>query len=438
MRSLRQLLWRTTYVTSALLCASLGLGAVLWLPGSLSGSSAPGSSIPVGEASDETSAEVIPNSPITRPVNILVMGIDEVPDTEPGSPESFLGRSDTMLLLRLEPKDKAVAVLSIPRDTQIEIPSYGLTKINHANWMGGPSLARDVVQHNLNGMEVDRYLRVNTGAFRAMVDAVGGVRVFVPKPMQYTDETQGLEIDLEEGWQTLDGDEAEQFARFRNDEYGDIGRVQRQQVLLKALRQRITNPTIVARVPQLLEIFQDYVDTNLSSEEMVALVRFGLQLDSADLEMVMLPGRASELGEFDASYWLMDEAKRDQLLEDYFEVGPIAKARPWEDYERWDDVAQARSPYEVRIAVQNASDRGDQAQHMADYLRELGFTYVYVTSDWPDINRETEIIVQQGDREAAALIQRRLDIGELESASTGDLESEITVRVGSDWESPYW
>ena len=92
----------------------------------------------------------------------------------------------------------------------------------------------------------------------------------------------------------------------------------------------------------------------------------------------------------------------------------------------------------ISAAVQNASDSSDQAYYMADYLRELGFNSVYVVNDWPDIVEETSIIVQQGDLQAAKLVERRLSLGQIESASTGDLESELTVRVGSDWESPSW
>jgi polyisoprenyl-teichoic acid--peptidoglycan teichoic acid transferase len=439
--ALRRWVWRTSCVASGLVSAALGLGLALWFPSlaSMSSSKTSGAEGAVQDSADSVNASVdnvSVASPISRPVNVLVMGIDRVPDVKPGSPESFGGRSDVMLLLRLSPEDRSAAVLSVPRDTQVEIPNYGLTKINHANWMGGPALTRRVVSYNFNNVEIDRYVRVNTGAFRAIVDAVGGVRVFVPKPMQYVDQTQGLAIDLAQGWQTLNGDQAEQFARFRNDEYGDIGRVQRQQTLIKALRKRMANPTIVARIPQLLEIFQDYVDTNLTPEEMVALVRFGIKVSPDGLEMVMLPGRASEAGEFNASYWLMDEAKRDQILKNYFEVAPTANLAQGAD--SWSDVSLERGPYDVRIAVQNASEQEDQANHMVDHLRELGFTDVYVADDWPEANAATEIIVQQGDRDAANLIKRRLGLGAIDSASTGDLESEITVRVGSDWDSPFW
>ena len=89
-------------------------------------------------------------------------------------------------------------------------------------------------------------------------------------------------IDLEPGWQTLNGDQAEQFARFRKDNYGDIGRVQRQQMLLKALRQRLLSPKVLPRLPQIIRVMQQYIDTNLSLEEMLALVGFGLDLDKDD------------------------------------------------------------------------------------------------------------------------------------------------------------
>lgn len=426
--ALKKLFWRSTYATCALLAASLGVATSLWLP-------LPSPGI-AGEKGEEILKEGGLLRPLARPVNVLVMGIDEVPDVEAGSEESFSGRSDTMLLLHLDPESEKVSLLSIPRDTQVEVPGYGRTKVNHANWMGGPALAREVVTHNFNDVQIDRYLRVNTGAFRAIIDAIGGVRVFVPKDMYYVDRTQGLEIDLQEGWQTLDGDQAEQFARFRNDVYGDIGRVQRQQTLLKALRKRFTNPTIVARLPQLLSIAQDYTNTNLSGDELMALIRFGLQLEPEEMQMVMLPGRASEDGEFNSSYWIMDEAKRDDILSSYFDVEP--QSRWAQDDRSWDRVSSSKSPYDLAIAVQNASEYGDQAYHMADHLRELGFNSVYVVGDWPEIVEETSIIVQQGDLDAAKLVERRLALGQIDPASTGDLESELTIRVGSDWESPYW
>jgi LCP family protein required for cell wall assembly len=363
---------------------------------------------------------------LSRPVHLLVMGIDLVPGTTPGTPESFAGRSDTLLLARVDPMQEAVNVLSIPRDTQVEIPGYGFTKINHANWFGGPALAKEVVEYNFNDLPVDRYLRVNTGAFRAIIDLVGGVRVFVPQDMYYVDQTQGLTIDLKEGWQILNGDQAEQFARFRNDVHGDIGRVQRQQILFKALRQKLLSPGMVVKLPELLEVFQDYVDTNLSFEEMVALAGFGLQVEKDAIQMVMLPGRPSELGEFAASYWMMDESARDRLLTDHFAQPALVASS---EFTHVADIPEQLQPH---IAIQNATDQWGQAYDVAEYLRDLGFWHVYVVPDWPDTIATSQIIAQRGDIKAAENLQTLLQLGEIEASSTGDLESDLTLRLGQD------
>ena len=359
---------------------------------------------------------------LARPVNILVMGIDRVPDAPKNSPQVFAGRSDTMLLLRLDPTDKSVRMLSIPRDTQVEIPGVGVEKINDANVEGGPALAARVVSRTLNDVPIDRYVRVTTEAFRELVDLVGGVEVFVPYPMKYVDVTQNLNIDLEQGWQTLNGDQAEQFARFRKDQNGDIGRVQRQQSLLKALRQRLVSPTVLPRLPEAIRVMQQYVDTNLSLEEMLALVGFGLKLETDDFKMVLLPGRFSAPNEYVASYWIMDPAGRDRVMREYFQQNS-----------EWSSSDISSSVNHVRVAIQNATDDPELSYRVAKYLAEKDFHNVYILQDWPDHLRQTQIIVQQGDLEAAATLKKVLGLGKVEASSTGDIDSELTIRLGEDW-----
>ncbi len=358
---------------------------------------------------------------LSRPVNILVMGIDRVPDAPKGSPEAFAGRSDTMLLLRFDPSDRSVRMLSIPRDSRVEIPEVGYGKINDANVQGGPVLAARVVSKTLNNIAIDRYLRITTDAFQELVDVVGGVEVFVPHPMSYRDLTQNLDIQLEAGWQTLNGDQAEQFARFRKDQYGDIGRVQRQQTLLKALQKRIYSPAIIPRIPQAMRILQQYIDTNLSLEEMLALAHFGQGLEKDQIKMVMLPGRFSSLEEYDArSYWVINESGRDRIMQEYF--GSASNTAP----------ERPLSPYRVRLAIQNSSDDPELGKQIVVYFQQHNFTNVYLINETPQVLRETEIVVQQGDLEAAKALQSLLGIGRLEASSTGDLESDLTIRLGLD------
>src|SRR4028118_769928 len=245
---MRWFLWSAAFLLTATISAALGATLALVTP--LSPFIAPLTQIGIGSKGDLWRHGF--QYKVARPVNILVMGIDRVPDAPKNSQQVFAGRSDTMLLIRLDPQDNTVRMLSIPRDTQVDIPGVGVAKINDANVEGGPALAARVVSRTLNDVPVDRYVRVTTDAFRELVDLVGGVEVFVPYPMKYEDVTQNLKIDLDVGWQTLNADQAEQFVRFRKYQNGDIGRVQRQQALLKALRQRLARPTGLPSPPTAL------------------------------------------------------------------------------------------------------------------------------------------------------------------------------------------
>jgi LCP family protein required for cell wall assembly len=326
-----------------------------------------------------------------------------------------------MLLLRVDPDTDSISLLSIPRDTQVEIPPGGMTKINDANVQGGATLAARTASSVLNGVPIDRYLRVSTDAFRELVDLLGGVEVYVPKPMVYEDKTQKLKIDLAAGKQVLSGSQAEQFARFRNDDLGDIGRVQRQQVLLKALRQRLTSPTVIPRIPSLVKAMQKYIDTNLTIEEMLALVSAGRKLGEGNFKMVMLPGRFSSPEEFNASYWIMDPTGRDRVMKQYFNVDPVFSSG-------LEDSAPA-----LRISIQNASSNPNAADQLSQRLAALGFSNVFISADWADKQAQTQVIAQRGDLQAAQGLQQQLGLGMVDANSTGDLESDITIRIGNDW-----
>ncbi|MBE9108075.1 LCP family protein [Nodosilinea sp. LEGE 07298] len=417
-RTFNALLWGSVFVGTAAVSAMVGAAIALSvpLPGFLGGSTNQAANL-----GDLWQAGF--RYQVTRPVNILVMGIDEVPDAQPTSDEVFAGRTDTLLLVRVDAEAGTLNVMSIPRDTRVQIPGFGMDKINQANVLGGPELVAQTLGYNLGNIQVDRYVRINTAAFREMVDLVEGIEVNVPSRMEYTDRTQGLYIDLYPGWQTLNGDQAEQFARYRK-ESGDIGRVQRQQLLLKALRERLTNPTVIPKLPQAIRVLQRYVDTNLTLEEMLAIANFGLEIESDQLQMVMLPGRFSTSAEFNASYWLPNWDASAAVMQNFFaaaEVGLYA------------DNAQDRYVTDLAIAVQNASGRPEQAASVARYLRENGFSNVYLIGDWPSTVARTEVVAQQGDVDSAHMVESLLGVGRALSESTGDLGSDLTIRVGQDW-----
>ena len=459
------LLWGTAFTVTATASALLGVVVSFTVP--LAEAIAP-------EQESQTSVADLwrkgVRHQVVRPVTILVMGIDqtsaaeqqaletttfsladaddtsptpldtELSHTEALESDKFLGRSDTMLLVQIDPVQNTVNVLSIPRDTQVEFPNRpGVTKINHANLVGGPRLAAEVVSHNLNGVSIDRYVRVNTAAFREFVDALGGVEVVVPHPMKYTDQTQGLYIDLEEGRQLLTGEEAEQFARFRSDGNGDIGRVQRQQQLIRALRDRVMTPTIVPSLPNILQLLRDHIDTNLTPEELLSLLNFALDLEREQFRMVMLPGQFSRANEYLASYWLMDKVAVDRVMDDYFQVRPKNLAA---QLGLGRQEAKENDLKSLRLVIQNASGDPAATQQLTRVLLTEGFTRVYRSLSWSAADAEntqstTQIIVQRGDLKGAELVQEALDMGTVVSASIGDLHSDLTIRIGEDWPDFY-
>jgi polyisoprenyl-teichoic acid--peptidoglycan teichoic acid transferase len=352
---------------------------------------------------------------LSRPLNILVMGIDRVAGASKNSPEAFTGYSDAMFLLRVDPGDRAVRILSIPRDTAADTSEFDLQKINEANVQGGPALASKVVSQTLNGLPIDRYIRITTDALRESIDLVGGVEVYVPYSMSYVDLAQNLEIDLKAGWQTLDGNQAEEFVRFKSDLDGDLGRVQRQQVLLQALGKQLYNPAVLPRLAQATRLWRQQIDTNLSLEEMLSLVDFGRNLTQEDITMVILPGRWQQ----EKRSWIVVKKERDRAIDDYFNHSAQT-------------VLAAIDPYRIKIAVQNATNDPQMGDRVVKYLMQREFRNVYLVSDSPQLLPETEIVTQKGNLEAANALKTTFKLGRVEASSTGDLDSDLTIRIGAD------
>ncbi|MGA0199223.1 MAG: LCP family protein, partial [Prochlorotrichaceae cyanobacterium] len=263
---------------------------------------------------------------LTRPVNVLLMGtsvlssdVDSPPAEAQGlgyhaQVNALNGLTDVMLLLRFDPLQEDLKVLSIPRDTRTFVPNLGMTKINAANVQGGPPLTAQVVSELLGDVGIDRYAILNVQGVEKLIDALGGVDLYVPKDMYYQDDSQHLYINLKAGQQRLNGNQALQFLRFRHDSYGDIGRIQRQQLLLRALQEQALNPRTIAKLPDITKVIRSYVDTNLSMDELLALLGFASKTERGNVDMLMLPGDFST-AEYDASYWLPDYPGIDQLIQ---------------------------------------------------------------------------------------------------------------------------
>lgn len=245
---------------------------------------------------------------IIRPDNVkyvMVMGVDRRADD--------VGRSDTLMVAALDMDTSKAALLSIPRDTRVDIEDNGYDKINHAYAFGGHSLTQKTVE-NLLGVSMDHYILVDTKAFSRIIDAIGGVDLNVEKRMYYEDpwdDNGGLVIDLYPGVQHLDGDKAIQYVRYRDGE-GDIGRVGRQQKFVKAVLAKVISPDMLPRLPQLVEEVRMAVETDMSVTELLEFAKLMQDVHKSGLEVQMVPGQPAFLK--DISYWIPDITDVRQLL----------------------------------------------------------------------------------------------------------------------------
>ena len=240
-------------------------------------------------------------------INILVYGTDDTRRVQ---------RSDSIILLHLPDSADRITALSIPRDTYLSVPGIGNTKINHAFSHGGDALLKIAVSQFLD-VPVHHTVKVNLSGVEKMIDAVGGVVVDVPKHLQYNDYAGDLEINIPKGRRRLTGKEAVQFLRFRHDNKGDIGRIERQQLFLRELVEQTLSAGTFFRLPSILWSLRTLIQTDLTLFEMISLAQdFSSALKDRRLEKLVLPGKVGVLR--GGSYWLVDEDKVSLMMKDSF------------------------------------------------------------------------------------------------------------------------
>ena len=225
--------------------------------------------------------------------NLLLLGTD-------------VGGGNTDVIAVLHVEDGVTKITQIPRDTYVEAERYGPLKINALYSLGGADAIKQEVSHHLN-RPIQHHLVVNLSAIRKMADQLGGIEVDVPKRMYYIDRSQGLYIDLQPGLQTLQGRDLEGFLRFRHDETGDLGRMERQQLALKALFRKLTQPQNIVRMPALFLAGGKDLRTDLGPMELGGLIT---SMASTTLETQRLDGRPFDRN--GVSYWDADWASADE------------------------------------------------------------------------------------------------------------------------------
>lgn len=245
-------------------------------------------------------------------MTLLVLGCDE--DRYYGGKQILneQARSDMILLCKLDFKHNRVGGIAIPRDLWVNLPEDGDRdghKINAYHAIGGKKLAEQAVEH-VTGVEVDRTLVLNFKAFQEMVDLTGGIEVYIPKNMKYTDKAGGLYIDFKKGRQKLNGYDAMCFVRFRKSD-SDFARMDRQRDFMLSFKSAVMgNPMVL---PKVIEKASDMVGDGLSAPEITALSMFMQKVGNDNIKMGTLPvteGRGTNLN--------LDEGKLNEALETYY------------------------------------------------------------------------------------------------------------------------
>ncbi|MFN2111439.1 MAG: LCP family protein, partial [Anaerolineae bacterium] len=239
---------------------------------------------------ERVEGETLPVWTGTDRITVLVLGIDE------RAQEEDFWRTDTMILATLDPVTMKAGVLSIPRDLWVHIPGYTEERINTAHFLGdaydhpggGPALAVETVEYNL-GVEIDYYVRINFQAFIEFVDRIGGIDIDVPETIHdtaYPTADYGVEVfHVDAGPHHFYGEEALKYARTRHTNGGDFDRARRQQQVIKAIFERVTEanmlPQLAAQAPEMLQILEKSVkiDPKLQLDEIIALANLARHVD---------------------------------------------------------------------------------------------------------------------------------------------------------------
>lgn len=375
-------------------------------------------------------------TPLSEERTLLVLGVDSSTGHGDNPGRDYSGaRSDTMMLVRLDPRHHRVGVVSIPRDSKVYLANnHGVDKINAAHAVGGIPLAVATVEESF-GISVDNYLLADFKGLREVVDALGGVTVYVEKPMHYRDRTAGLNIDFEQGRYKLDGRQAESFLRFRHDQLADIGRVRRQQYFLTALAQKLKDPTVLTRMPMLINIGSRYVQTDLSVNQLLQIGWFLKDLSPAQVEMGTLPGHPSSNGMI--SYWIVDPEAAKTVLERV-----ILNAVPEADAERGFFAGPQKEAPAIQVGILYTPEAAEEVKLLEKTLSARGFT---VVCQHPRRNVRTEIIEHRTVARPAQLRQLRTAAVALKNArqiyapvnatfenNSCSMSEDYTVTLGHD------
>lgn len=386
-------------------------------------------------------------------INVLLLGIDR------RGGKGWGYRTDTIIVVTVDPTNQTAGMLSIPRDLQIPIPGNGEDRINTANVYGyshkypggGPALLKRTIEVDF-GFPIDYYVMVDFNGFEEIIDTLGGIGVNVPKQLhdtKYPDPKPGdpyayKTIHFDVGWQQMDGSRALEYARSRMST-SDFDRARRQQLILVAIREKALGLNLIPKLPTLAATMMDTVKTDMTLEEMLELARLAPQIDMTNVKQVVIQkpmvygyrredGAAVQLPKWD----LINQAVASLFSSPVVVVPTPTPAAPIPTptlAPSQIEELQILASEGARIAVQNGTSEPNFAARVAATLMEQGFQVV----EFGDASRldyaNTVVVDYTGKTLTLEQLVQRFQVIPENVRHSPNLRSEIDIRiiVGQDF-----
>ncbi len=378
----------------------------------------------------------------TERVNVLVMGIDQR-EAEQGP-----WRTDTMLVLTIDPVTMSGGMLSIPRDLWVPIPGYEEGRINTAHYLGdlydypggGAALAAKTVQYNL-GVPIHYYARINFTAFEEVVDLIGGIDIYVEEEISdplYPDEAHGYDpLYIPAGWQHFDGEMALKYARTRHSAGGDFDRAERQQQVLLTIFEQVTRldllPQLAPRTPQLWQTLKGAVVTDLTLDEIVKLAQLASEVDRENIRYGVIDEHYTQFWETpDGQQVLIPVRDRIREMRDYiFTTEAPLPQQTAEPSTRLETEA-------ATIEVLNGTTTAGLAALTAEQIQQDGLQVARTDNADRSDYAESLVISHTGKTYTAEYLARLLGLPPTAVVHGADpnAEYDVSIILGADYRPP--
>lgn len=379
-----------------------------------------------------------------KEIKVLILGVSTDTDAE---------LTDTIMIASYNPNTQKANLLSIPRDTftgknpKKAVASQKINSLYNINKTPDKTLA---AVNELTGLDIKYYVIVKTEALIKLVDAIGGVKFNVPMRMKYTDTSQNLVIDLEEGEQLIDGNKAEQLLRFRHNDYqkgvgmtsypseygdNDFGRMRTQRDFIIATLKQTLKPSNIFKIGQILEIANENVDTNLELSFVKDYIPYAVELDTENITSATLPGTTPDVSTTNGvSVFVADKKASKELIQSMFyaDVTEENEDNTISNNTTSISTITTQTAEDISIELLNGSGDNSKIEEAKKLLEEAGYN-VKRTGKTSSIAQTVITNKKDVTDENLKNIKQILGKGNISTNKSSTSLVDVTIIIGKDF-----